>query len=306
MGKWLFNSVFPGTNLTYKEKLVECVNRRMSGKQISREMGINYTSVHRWLRKLGLNLPNYHNELKFDNTVFDSIDTEEKAYWLGFLYADGYVERCRPLVELSLKGDDIEHLERFRQFLKNRNEVKLGKSKCANKEFARCRLTMVDKHFHDTLIEKGCVPNKSLILAFPDKSIFASEGLILHFIRGYIDGDGNVYKNSSGYSCFQIIGTLEFLTGIKEYFPGVFTNAYHKDKRHLTSNTYFLSVGGKKGAEFGDKLYDNATIFLQRKYDKFIENKYDEREHLRRVYTVSEKKQLYFNRGSNWRRKNLD
>ena len=92
-GKEIFNTLFPGETITYREKLIELVNQKKSGKQISREMHIDYSNMHRWLRKLGINLPNYHNELKFDNTVFDVIDTEEKAYWLGFLYADGYVEK---------------------------------------------------------------------------------------------------------------------------------------------------------------------------------------------------------------------
>ena len=43
-------------------------------------LNVNRTTIQRHLKKLGLLTPNYHNELKFDNTVFDNIDTEEKAY----------------------------------------------------------------------------------------------------------------------------------------------------------------------------------------------------------------------------------
>lgn len=305
MGKWLFNSLFPGENITYREKLVECVNKQMTGNQIAKELKVDYTCVHRWLRKLGLNLPNYHNELKFDNTVFDTIDTEEKAYWLGFMYADGYISNNGKTVELSLKGDDRDHLEKFRVFLKNRNKVKIGKSKCNGKEFSRCRLTMTNKHFHNALVSKGCIPNKSLIITFPDISLFASEELIVHFIRGYVDGDGCI-SIFQGYSTISIIGTLEFLEGIKRCFPNLFTNSYRKDKRRANSNTYSLQLEGKKAAEFGDMLYKNATVYLQRKYDKFIKNKYDEREHFKRMHTFSEKQQLYFARGRNRVRKNLD
>lgn len=305
-GKKIFDNVFPGTNISYREKLIELVNQGKSGKQISKEMNIDYSNMHRWLRKLGINLPNYHNELKFDNTVFDTIDTEEKAYWLGFLYADGYIQPNGNIVELALKGEDRDHLEKFRQFLHNKNEVKMGKARCEGKEFSRCRLSMCDKHFHDALISKGCIPNKSLILTFPNKSIFASEDLIVHFIRGYIDGDGTVTYGSTGYAIYEIIGTYEFLEGIKQQFPRMFTQTHYKNKRRPNSNTYFIGLAAKKSAKFGELLYSNATVYLQRKYNKFIENKYDEREHLRRVYNFSEKKQLYYDRGRNRSRENLN
>lgn len=305
MGKRLFDALFPGTSVTYKDKLIELVKLGNTGKQICREMNIDYSNMHRWLRKLGLHLPNHQNELKFDNAVFDTIDTEEKAYWLGFLFADGYVSSVDNTVELSLMGSDKDHLEKFKDFLKVKREVHVGISKCNGKVFSRCRLSVTDKHFHNILVSKGCVPNKSLILAFPNNSIFTSEDLIIHFIRGYVDGDGCVYKGSSNYSIFSIVGTKEFLEGIKNVFPNLFTSIYYKDKRRL-KNTYFLELSAEKSAKFGDALYANATIFLERKYNKFITYKYDERESFRRVHTFSEKQQLYFNRGRNRNRENFN
>ena len=299
MGKWLFNSLFPGENITYRDKLVECVNKQMTGHQTAKELNVDYTCVHRWLRKLGLNLPNFHNELKFDNTVFDTIDTEEKAYWLGFMYADGYVSKNGKTVELTLKGDDADHLKKFADFLHHKEGIKFNKSKCNGKEFSRCRLVLTNQHFNQALARLGCVPNKSLILQFPNSSIFANSELIRHFVRGYIDGDGTITLGSTGYSGIYIIGTFEFLEGIKAWYPNAFSSASHKDKRHPDSNTFYIFSVGKKAAEFGSILYNNATIYLQRKYDKFIENKYDEREHFRRMHTFSEKKQLYFARATN-------
>ena len=251
------------------KELKELVKQGKSGKQISEILNLSYTTMHRKLRKLNINLPNYHNELKFNNTVFDSIDNEEKAYWLGFLYADGSVSANNNSVELSLKGEDISHLEKFKTFLNSKNSVKLGIAKCGNKTYSRCRFNASDKHFHDKLIELGCIPNKSLILKFPDINIFASQELIPHFIRGYVDGDGCLTYTKTGRLVVEIIGTKEFLSTIVDRYSKIFTPALHKDKRHLESNTYFISCACNKADEFATLLYANANIYLDRKYDRF-------------------------------------
>lgn len=255
----------------YKEvnkELIELVAQRKSGKEISEILNLNYSTVHRKLRKLGINLPNYHNKLKFDNTVFDVIDTEEKAYWLGFLFADGYVSSTRNQVELSLKGDDIEHLNKFSIFLNNRNKITTSIVKTNNKEYSRCRCSLINKHFHDNLISLGCIPNKSLTLQFPNPNIFQNQNLIRHFIRGYVDGDGCLTISSSGRLVLCIIGTQEFLDVINSYLP-VKAKTKHKDKRRLNSNTFSISFCANNADLNAEYLYKDATIYLQRKYDRF-------------------------------------
>ena len=257
-----------GKRIEVTDELLKLVSEKKSAREISSILGINYTTVHRKLRKLGINLPNYHNELKFDNSVFDCIDSEEKAYWLGFLYADGYVCGTNNGVELSLKGEDKVHLEKFRQFLNCRIDVKMGKVTCNRKTFSRCRLYLRDKHFHDKLIELGCVPNKSLILKFPNHNIFSNNNLIIDFIRGYIDGDGCLSYTSTGRLSVQIIGTNEFLDGIMNIFPDIFHKG-KKDYKHPNSNTYTITCSCDKADKLTDTLYKNATVFLDRKYNRY-------------------------------------
>ena len=69
------------------------------------------------LQENGIEVINYQNLTKFNENVFDSIDTEEKAYWLGFIFADGYISLKGNSFELSLKGSDSEHLDKFNKFM---------------------------------------------------------------------------------------------------------------------------------------------------------------------------------------------
>ena len=257
-----------GKYIEVDEELKKLVEEKKSAREISAILGINYTTVHKKLRRLNINLYNYHNELKFDNTVFDVIDTEEKAYWLGFLFADGYVSPRNNSVEFGLKGSDCEHLSKFNTFVKNRNDIAIGVAKCNGKEFSRCRCLLTDKHFHDNLISLGCVPVKSKILKFPDLNIFKKDGLINHFLRGFFDGNGCIYFTKTGKVCINLVTTTEFANSIVEYYPNIF-GVRTKDYRHPNNNIVSMSAHCSKAFKFLDLIYENSTISLKRKYEKY-------------------------------------
>ena len=250
------------------------------------ETGISLTKmskkyeIGRWIltdrfKKLGINIVNKQNELKFDNTVFDSIDTEEKAYWLGFIFADGYISSTNNTFEISLKGSDKEHLEKFHKFMKHKdiNHVKLSKITCGETKCERCRWFVTDKHLWETLNSYGCTPQKSTTLLFPNLFIFKQGDLIKHFIRGYFDGDGCItrylYKTKVSPN-IQLLGTPEFLNKIEEYSNIFGTRG--KDKR-WKNNTEYINFKLEDGVNFINYIYKDSTIYLDRKYKlyKFFE-----------------------------------
>ena len=250
------------------EELIKLNNSGYTQREMAKILNVHRRTIQKHLKKLGLSTPNYHNRLKFDNTVFDNINTEEKAYWLGFLYADGSVSSTSNNVEISLKGEDIEHLNKYKQFLKHSSEVKIGISKCAGKTFSRCRFCVTDKYFKKRLTELGCIPNKSLTLSFPDLSIFSLPELVYPFIRGYVDGDGCISFTKDGKPTLEIVGTKEFLSGIKNIFPNSFGNTFIKDKRR-PNGAVNIKCTRLKAKFVLEKLYNNSSIYLQRKYDRF-------------------------------------
>lgn len=246
------------------KELIECNNSGLTQREMAKKFGVCRTTVQKALRKNGLKTPNYHNALKFDNTVFDSIDTEEKAYWLGFLFADGNVSATINNIELSLAECDKEHLEKYRRFLKAQSEIKTSTINVNGKEYKRCRLIVTDAYFKQRLIKLGCTPNKSLTLKFPD-DIFEDDSLVYDFIRGYIDGDGCISYTSSGRLVLQVIGTKEFLSRIKLLFPEF--KSYIKDKR-WKGNTYYLRCNCENAEKILRELYLDSNIYLQRKYNR--------------------------------------
>lgn len=237
--------------------------------KIAKKYQLERHSISRRLKNLGIPVINHQNKLKFNNTVFDSIDTEEKAYWLGFIYADGCIASTGNTFELSLKVSDIEHLNKFNKFIEgNSDKVKINKATCKDKEFQRCRISLNDSHFKQRLVSLGCVPKKSLILKFPDINIFKSPDLVKHFIRGYWDGDGCLCYNKT-YPSVSIVGTEEVLVNIMHYLP--LTKSYKMHYKKGNSITAQVAINGKAAYLVASYLYKNSTIYLDRKYNKYKE-----------------------------------
>lgn len=219
----------------------------------------------------------------FNNHSFDSIDTEEKAYWLGFLYADGYISsfangKNRYSFELLLAVKDVDHLQKFASFLSYKKELKEKINIINNTSYKSVRLCLCNKYFWNILNSLGCVPRKSLTLKFPNKSIFKSKNLIRHFIRGYFDGDGccGIYEHfikGKKYNKLQlnILGTVDFLSKLNEYNPFC-KKVYTCNTSKSPSRAFRIQMCSREAFAFMFYIYHDSNIFLKRKYNKFLES----------------------------------
>ena len=214
----------------------------------------------------------------YNYNYFDSIDTEEKAYWLGFIFADGNISKPeRQLkdgtikkgnyrLEISLKEEDIEHLDKLRVALNIDKPIKITHTN--NTRHNRCRLYFNNKHLWQTLNSYGCTPKKSLTLKFPSLTIFKDKDLVRHFIRGYIDGDGCLTYNTKtrNVMCLSILGTKDFLTNLQNNLPLEKTN-----KLFLREgiNVYQLTFNRSRGYYITNYLYSNCNLYLERKYSRY-------------------------------------
>ena len=202
-----------------------------------------------------------HNLVSFNYQIFKQIDTEEKAYWLGFLFADGAVSSKSNNVELSLKSSDFNHLIKYKKFLNSSNKIYIDK--------VRCRMNTTNKNFKDDLINLGCTPNKSLTLKFPEA---LPQKLIPHFIRGYFDGDGCITrtrKDIDWNTCSITCGSLMFVERILEIL--INESLITKQKIHLVknTNTKMLVLCNQNFINFMNYLYKDCNIFLDRKYERY-------------------------------------
>lgn len=233
--------------------------------QIGRKYGIKRQTLSKYLKLRGYEVINYQNIHRLNETIFDTIDTEEKAYWLGFLYADGNISSEGFRLEINLSITDLNHMKKLATFLNLTNDIRLS----ANGEI--CRISARSKHLWEQLNIKGCTPCKSLTLKFPNAAIFSNSQLIYDFIRGYCDGDGclTVYKkNNSVVTELNFVGTENFLLEVEKKLniKGYIRN---KSSMKYINRAYSLKYSGVAARRVARLLYEKASIYLDRKYNKY-------------------------------------
>ena len=252
-------------NLAIQEYINTPENERSLTK-LGEKYGIKRQTLSRYLKQQGYEVINYQNRSRLNEHCFDSMDTEEQFYWLGFLYADGNISSTGNRLEVRLSINDLSHLEKFRKFLGLTTEIRIGVSQ----GYRFCHLAVRNKHLWNTLNDLGCIPRKSLTLQFPKLTIFSDKNFILHFIRGYVDGDGCLsyylnYTKKYYRTKLNMLGTKSFLTTLNSLFG---------NKGYLISvsnNTYELSFSDVPSRKLARFLYENATVYLDRKYKKYLE-----------------------------------
>lgn len=265
-----------------KQDLIELyVNRQLSTKEIGSVYGVTGKTIRQHLHKNGIKVrqSNVNNRKHFfDETYFDTIDSYNKAYLLGFICADGWVAKNRvgncDKLGVGIHRQDEELLLFMKKELSSENH-KITEKKDVYRIISFCSV-----HMAGTLNSYGVVPNKSLVMSIEDVINRANipQEFIPSFILGYFDGDGGIYscphtrcKTTIMWSC-GFTGTMDTVLFLKRYFNDV---GFIIDEKAKSGLTYTYSVSGRNRVnQVLSVLYDNHKGFcLKRKKDKFIQMK---------------------------------
>jgi len=229
------------------------VSKDKSNMEIAKEAGCDICTVRRAAKRLGVTLnkqrPNRARTHTFDFRYFENVDTEVKAYMVGFIAADGYIGEWG--IRIQLHERDVSILERFASELNYTGRV-------AKHDGGRLR--MLSLYNVDTvrdMAQYGIVRAKTATLPFA-KGI--PDHLLGHYIRGVMDGDGSIGKQAR-----LVTGSELFYNEFVAWFENTYDDKLWTAKE---GNKYRL-VFNKRNREFIHYLYKDSSIHLSRKYDKY-------------------------------------
>lgn len=252
---------------------------KQSVKEIAEYLNRTENSVRLKANKNGLKKSPYNCNYDF----FKIIDSEEKAYWLGFIAADGWVTvngiSNAGTVGIELQYRDINQLKKFNKSIGGNYKIDVVDKTCKvsyypDKIHKMCRIRIFSIDMVNDLCKFGVTKNKTYNFHMPE----IDEKLMKHFIRGYFDGDGCVRTRTRKLASGQVVEyplcdfssvDINFLEELRQYMY---------DKLNICSYIYTEESGchrlcihkNEHTMTFLNYLYTDANIYLDRKYETYL------------------------------------
>jgi hypothetical protein len=262
-------------NKEIQEKICEMYKSGDMIEKICLTLSLSKSCVGKYLKKYKIKTRNngiFKRKYPLDENIFTSIDSHEKAQFLGLIYADGSLSKSSTNISIRLREDDIDYLDQWRvNLLKtNRPFFFSYREKMTNpitkKEYKTpFRMAILDitcKKIYEDSLALGLKPNKSKEnLGMPE----IKDQFKLSFILGLFEGDGCVTFCQKS-RCFQIACQEKMAFDVKKYFEsiGIFATVYKRP------SIYILQVARWQDLQkLYLLLYQSASIFLKRKKEKF-------------------------------------
>lgn len=213
-------------------------------------------------------LTNYKNV-----DFFNEINNEEKAYWVGFIYADGCVSKDKNIFQVHLNRKDNDHLMKLGNIFGKKTYTGALFNKSKGKSYEYSLLCCCQKEIRNSLLRLGIHPNKTKLDCIEIFN-FIPDFLIHHFVRGYFDGDGcitmSILNNGKTNYLLSIAGSSMFLQKIKDII--IKKVGVSQTKTFKQEGCYVIKWSGREQISLiSDWLYKNSTIYLERKKNRFDE-----------------------------------
>lgn len=256
------------------DKIIKLYNEGKSLAYLSREFGLSTYKIRQFLIDNNIHIrsraeqnvfSNQERSLSVDNQYFNIIDTPKKAWILGFLAADGTVDKTRNRIKIALSSSDKEILEKIRAEIKIERKILNTET---NRGYQVSELSWSSSNHKEQLKKYGIVPNKTYLPMFVPNIL--SNELKFAFIQGFFDGDG-CFKDDGAYCRWEICAYRpEILQSIANIINDEFNINKQVYKDPSRQNYYTLTYSTEEAWLILQKCYTICPLYLDRKFQKII------------------------------------
>ena len=281
-----------------KESIIKLYQNGESANKISKKFPISANAIYRLLKKSNIPIRSYSQasrKYSLNENYFKLIDNPNKAYFLGFLIADGYNNVERNCVELSSSRKDKNILEMLNKEIGSNKPVR----DIDNNGILSSRIDWCSAILCKDLENHGCMQNKTFKIKMPN----LQASLMRHFLRGYFDGDGCVSYSFSKKDNFfgnvfnsvaTVVGTEDFCIQLKNLIlEKISVNSTILCRNPESPKIKTIQISGNNQViKFMEWIYDDAELFMERKRVKINEIKNILLERRKKINQRDKKKDL--------------
>ena len=241
-------------------------------REIAAYLNRSMSAVQLKGKRLGLKKSPY----SCDYHYFGNINTEEKAYWLGFFAADGWISKNEKsgagAFGIELQYGDMGHLKKFNKSIHGNYNINDRWRSCSlsshkEKKNHMCLIRIFSRIMYDDLVSLGYTENKTFESHIPE----LNSELVRHFVRGYFDGNG-CFSVSNNRICVGFITASKTMAeNLRSVLndEGILIHIYtYKTENDVTMYRLELTSNCNK-FRFLEYIYSESSIFLDRKYKKY-------------------------------------
>lgn len=247
-----------------KEWLKKQFDKYKTPTLVSEKTGYPRTCITRYAIKYNIYNAKYTRDKSnyVDEEYFYNIDSSSKAYFLGFIMADGNIYKRKNgkyQFSIKIKQSDKDILLKFAQEIKFNKDKIIERTETRNKTKTHCaEIKIYNQTFCQHLINHGVIPRKTGKETMPQmKEEFKKD-----FVRGYIDGDGWIGKNRAQIGfCSSSLSIMESITAYIESAIKIKMNISQQDKGLYVSKIY----ARKSVYQILKHLYYDGCVSLNRK-----------------------------------------
>ena len=243
-----------------KQAIIAYEENILTVLEIAELYGVSKSTMSRWVTRFNLTQRGPKRKYTLNERKFYTIETEEDAYWLGFITADGYVNEERGFLNVKLQLQDEEHLIKLKNFLESYDSP-IKDDKGGSGQLIKS-ITFNSKKLVENLVKLNIRQNKS---GYEIPQYNLETKLYSAYLRGLIDGDGCLTYGENNYQ-IDLVGSIELVKFVRDFInKNIVPLNYDYIYQHGTIYRFTCRNQEivKACYEF---LYENANIYLDRKY----------------------------------------
>ncbi|CCE26351.1 g328 [Yersinia phage phiR1-37] len=220
-----------------------------SANELCLEFNVGKSSFAKNLKYFNLSYKGRSNLIEFKRDIFSKIDSSDKAYWLGFILADGCIYKNE--LRLKLGKVDYVHLQKYCDFL-GLSHNHIVKDAHTIKVIVCDKKMIIDLNKLNIFSKKSCKEIPPII-----DPIFHRD-----LLRGFFDGDGCIKTNLASISLVGSKDMMDFCNKVFHEELGIPLGKVYSDKKVYRLAWY--SLFNKQSIL--SWLYDGSHTYLDRKF----------------------------------------